>query len=282
MTSYVNEGGNPFEALAKALEEAGKNKGDETKGDYFTANEGSPADPNEQYVAPEGGITIKYGAGEYGWTKKFIKAGDSWRCDNNTFGDPAYGQAKSCFREVAGIGKSSSDIVDNGRLEQSGGDDTACIEPGCVFIRNYKTSLEKCKYDCLSDPACTNINYHSKDEGCQLRRCNDPKDPIGTRWPGWTMFKFIPTDPMDPYGKMSKLTAGAEEIGKIAKKANEYGKLAWSEASLLLENGFSQFGYILSVIGLIVLGTIITVFAWKTFVGSSLAINSSPPNIISR
>jgi hypothetical protein len=249
-----------------------------SSGDIFLfAEGGGPSAPAEENV------TIKYGA-DTRWATKEFKKGETFKCDNATFGDPAYGTRKSCFRVVPLLEKSSSDITKNGRFTQSGGEDTGCIEPGCIFIRNYKASLDKCKYDCLSDPACTNINYNSADEACQQRRCNNPEDPIGTRNPGWTMFAFIPTDPMDPDGKMSKLTAAMRGVGEIATQANEYGNLAWSEASLLLDEGVSTFGYVLGVIALIVFGVAITLFAWKTLFGSSSAstINSAPPNIISR
>ena len=233
-------------------------------------------------------VTIKYGA-DTRWVKKDFKKGDMFRCDNNQFGkDPAYGTGKSCYTVAPEIQKpaqppsESSQVVNkNGTFVKKGGDNIAAVDPGCVFVSGLSLSLDACKSACLSDPACTNINYHVPSGGCQLRRCNNPSDPVGRNFPGWNMYAFIASNPMDPTGAMTSFAAKMKGIGEVA---SEGGSSAFSSASELLGSTASSFGYILSVVAIIVIGVIIAAFAWKMFMGSSSAstINSAPTNIISR
>lgn len=239
--------------------------------------------------------TIKYGA-DTRWVKKDFKKGDMFRCDNNQFGnDPAYGTSKSCY-DVAPDAEASSqnssgtsEITNkNGTFKKMGGDNTAASEPGCIFISNTVVSLDACKSSCISDPACTNINYHVPSGVCQRRRCNNPSRPVGSTFPGWNMYAFFASNPMDPEGSMSSYLAKIKGVGELASEgasgffSSEGGSGAFSHASEFLGSTVSSFGYILGVIAIIAGGVIIAVFAWKMFMGSSSAsmINSAPSNII--
>lgn len=173
-------------------------------------------------------------------------------------------------------GSESSKVVNkNGTFVKKGEDNTAAVEPGCVFVSSSSISLDACKSACLSDPACTNINYHVPSGGCQFRRCNNPSDPVGSKYSGWNMYAFIASNPMDPTGAMTSFAAKMKGIGEVA---SEGGSSAFSSASELLGSTASSFGYILTVVAIIVIGVIIAAFAWKMFMGSSSAsmINSAP------
>ena len=254
--------------------------------DVFFLREGEPGGGFRIPLLAD--VTIKYGA-DTRWVKKDFKKGDMFRCDNNEFGnDPAYGTGKSCYTVAPEIQKpaqppsESSQVVNkNGTFVKKGGDNIAAVDPGCVFVSGLSLSLDACKSACLSDPACTNINYHVPSGGCQLRRCNNPSDPVGRNFPGWNMYAFIASNPMDPTGAMTSFAAKMKGIGEVA---SEGGSSAFSSASELLGSTASSFGYILSVVAIIVIGVIIAAFAWKMFMGSSSAstINSAPTNIISR
>ena len=254
--------------------------------DVFLMREGQPG--GGVRIPLPADVTIKYGA-DTRWVKKDFKKGYMFRCDNNEFGnDPAYGTGKSCYTVAPQIEKpaqpprESSQVVNkNGTFVKKGGDDIAAVEPGCVFVSSSSLSLDACKSACLSDPACTNINYHVPTGGCQFRRCNNPSDPVGSKYSGWNMYAFMASNPMDPTGAMTSFAAKMKGIGEVA---SEGGSSAFSSASELLGSTASSFGYILSVIAIIVIGVIIAAFAWKMFMGSSSAstINSAPTNIISR
>lgn len=274
--------------------------------DVFLMREGQPG--GGVRIPLPADVTIKYGA-DTRWVKKDFKKGYMFRCDNNEFGnDPAYGSSKSCYTVAPQIEKpaqpatpsststgtpsgsstgsqpprESSQVVNkNGTFVKKGGDDIAAVEPGCVFVSSSSLSLDACKSACLSDPACTNINYHVPTGGCQFRRCNNPSDPVGSKYSGWNMYAFMASNPMDPTGAMTSFAAKMKGIGEVA---SERGSSAFSSASELLGSTASSFGYILSVIAIIVIGVIIAAFAWKMFMGSSSAstINSAPTNIISR
>lgn len=253
--------------------------------DVFLMREGQP-DGGLRIPLPKD-VTIKYGA-DTRWVKKDFKKGYMFRCDNNEFGnDPAYGSSKSCYTVAPQIEKPAQPpsetiqvVNKNGTFVKKGGDDIAAVEPGCVFVSSSSLSLDACKSACLSDPACTNINYHVPTGGCQFRRCNNPSDPVGSKYSGWNMYAFIASNPMDPTGAMTSFAAKMKGIGEVA---SERGSSAFSSASELLGSTVSSFGYILSVVAIIVIGVIIAAVAWKMFMGSSSAstINSAP-TIISR
>ena len=254
--------------------------------DVFLMREGQPG--GGVRIPLPADVTIKYGA-DTRWVKKDFKKGYMFRCDNNEFGnDPAYGSSKSCYTVAPQIEKPAQPpsetiqvVNKNGTFVKKGGDDIAAVEPGCVFVSSSSLSLDACKSACLSDPACTNINYHVPTGGCQFRRCNNPSDPVGSKYSGWNMYAFMASNPMDPTGAMTSFAAKMKGIGEVA---SERGSSAFSSASELLGSTASSFGYILSVIAIIVIGVIIAAFAWKMFMGSSSAstINSAPTNIISR
>jgi hypothetical protein len=256
-----------------------------SKDDFFLMKEGQP-DGGLRIPLPTD-VTIKYGA-DTRWVKKDFKKGYMFRCDNNEFGnDPAYGTSKSCYTVAPQIEKPAQPpsetiqvVNKNGTFVKKGGDDIAAVEPGCVFVSRSSLSLDACKSACLSDPACTNINYHVPTGGCQFRRCNNPSDPVGSKYSGWNMYAFIASNPMDPTGAMTSFAAKMKGIGEVA---SERGSSAFSSASELLGSTVSSFGYILSVVAIIVIGVIIAAVAWKMFMGSSSAstINSAP-TIISR
>ena len=256
-----------------------------SKDDFFLMKEGQP-DGGLRIPLPTD-VTIKYGA-DTRWVKKDFKKGYMFRCDNNEFGnDPAYGSSKSCYTVAPQIEKPAQPpsetiqvVNKNGTFVKKGGDDIAAVEPGCVFVSSSSLSLDACKSACLSDPACTNINYHVPTGGCQFRRCNNPSDPVGSKYSGWNMYAFIASNPMDPTGAMTSFAAKMKGIGEVA---SERGSSAFSSASELLGSTVSSFGYILSVVAIIVIGVIIAAVAWKMFMGSSSAstINSAP-TIISR
>jgi len=274
--------------------------------DVFLMKEGEPAFGIKIPLPKD--VTIKYGA-DTRWVKKDFKKGDMFRCDNNQFGnDPAYGTGKSCYEVAPEIqkptqpstntgtasstnaqpptgtpsGSENSQVVNkNGTFVKKGADNIAAVEPGCVFVSSSSLSLDACKASCISNPACTNINYHVPSGGCQLRRCQNPSDPVGSNYSGWNMYAFIASNPMDPTGAMTSFAAKMKGIGEVA---SEGGSSAFSSASELLGSTASSFGYILTVVAIIVIGVIIAAFAWKMFMGSSSAsmINSAPTNIISR
>jgi len=258
-----------------------------SKDDFFLMKEGQP-DGGLRIPLPTD-VTIKYGA-DTRWVKKDFKKGYMFRCDNNEFGnDPAYGTSKSCYTvattpQIEKPAQPPSETIQvvnkNGTFVKKGGDDIAAVEPGCVFVSSSSLSLDACKSACLSDPACTNINYHVPTGGCQFRRCNNPSDPVGRKYSGWNMYAFMASNPMDPTGAMTSFAAKMKGIGEVA---SERGSSAFSSASELLGSTVSSFGYILSVVAIIVIGVIIAAFAWKMFMGSSSAstINSAP-TIISR
>ena len=260
--------------------------------DVFFLREGQPG--GGVRIPLPADVTIKYGA-DTRWVKKDFKKGYMFKCDNNEFGnDPAYGTGKSCYTVAPEIqkpaqpptgtpsGSENSQVVNkNGTFVKKGADNIAAVEPGCVFVSSSSLSLDACKASCISNPACTNINYHVPSGGCQLRRCQNPSDPVGSNYSGWNMYAFIASNPMDPTGAMTSFAAKMKGIGEVA---SEGGSSAFSSASELLSSTASSFGYILSVVAIIVIGVIIAAFAWKMFMGSSSAstINSAPTNIISR